>query len=367
MRTRQSSRNRNNGTPRPTRTRTNPARTTRYAGTYERNSSNNNNSTPNIANRPPRASRANRRRSAPNRRRSTTNTPGGTNDVVIELYQGVEGTKRLAQDLAAMPDLCNVYAKGQLVPHRSVGSSYVSNLVRMMVNHVDQFAVVARKNGAVVGFLVGNATNYYESHKQVRTRRGVASVSRRIGPRVVVIHLVCSQGRTHIRGVGSVLLRETEAYARDALGATVLILHSVPNPGTVRSYRAAGFERSLAGEGTTCSVRYENGSQARTLDANNSYAVLMEEVRTQIRNGSLHEKNAEEYLAAANKRYYTNLNSLDEGTVVMTKCLSTTRDARWNSNVRWNSDVLSLRGDVRALAVYEHGPYGHLQLAARSS
>lgn len=60
--------------------------------------------------------------------------------------------------------------------------------------------------------------------------------------RIVFIDLVCS-ARDAIKGAGAILMSEIERYARDHLGAQLMVLQSVMDPRTLGSYSSKGFER----------------------------------------------------------------------------------------------------------------------------
>ena len=60
--------------------------------------------------------------------------------------------------------------------------------------------------------------------------------------RIVFIDLVCA-AKDAIKGAGAILMAEIERYARDTLGAHLLVLQSVMDPRTLSSYSSKGFVR----------------------------------------------------------------------------------------------------------------------------
>lgn len=171
-----------------------------------------------------------------------------------------------------------------------VGHNFVSEaLQKMRPNH--EFAIVATQAGKVVGVAKCALHNMYV--KRITTRR------------ILSIDLLCSQ----LRGIGGVILREIEAFARDKLGVHLLVLDSVSHPNTLSLYRRNGFKRVLddCSHGST----HNQAAQAK-------YEKVMK------------RKRVSDHMMNALQQRYLELNNLKESTVFMSKCI---RNPRMNANL----------------------------------
>lgn len=116
-------------------------------------------------------------------------------------------------------------------PGSFIEKEYTANLLK---------SASRRPRTAVVVAAVRSTDGYVAALAHCTLHSGLPGIAPR---RIVFIDLVCSDAGH--KGVGAVLLRELEAYARDTLGAQALVLQSVLDPRTQNAYYRKGFERGV--------------------------------------------------------------------------------------------------------------------------
>lgn len=152
------------------------------------------------------------------------------------------------------------------------------------------FAIVAKRGTHPIGFIVCTIHNRYN-----------VAVPRQ---NIISVDLLCSQ----LKGVGSVLIKEMERYARQSLCATLVVLDSVIHPKTVGFYVRNGYIRAL----DACN---NPGSAIQT--SRNAYTRLG---RVENHFIDMNETNVQWMKAAMNGIHLQPFNNF-EGTVFFSKCL----------------------------------------------
>lgn len=242
--------------------------------------------------------------------------------LTLTLYEG-RSVLQLEKQLNSLQELCRTYdTRGEVA--YEIQLDYLKNHFSNQGHSYALFAILAMSGGRPVGYVKCKVWNKHENMRRTR---------------MVVIDLLCAMGRQKTKGVGSVLLDEVERYARDELGASMLILYSVEDPATVRWYRSKGFLRTL----DPC----EPLSNASNINARQAYRALPTTVtRT--------------YRSALNRKYFEKFNDLGD-TVVMTKCLrsSPTLPRRVVYSNK-NKHARFRRNDTKTMALYRlvNGKWG---------
>lgn len=245
-------------------------------------------------------------------------------DLHIRVYEG-RAVATLQKHVAALIDRCSSYewtwdAKRW---HRrivtGIANEYVSESFTGS-SKTSAFALVATKaaSGQVAGFIKGTV---YSVHPNLHTQI-----------RVLVLDLVCGQGRTPVKGVGPILMQEVERYAR-SIGVNLLLLFSVMRPKIVSFYGRMGFQRVL----DACHPGSPANVRAQTLD-------------------NLDRPVSRMYHTAMRGAFYKDFDVPDD-TVVMSKCLGTAHGFGTSRHVSYPAG----RPNEGQLARYAKNDTRHLQ------
>lgn len=259
---------------------------------------------------PPPADR--RRRLSVVRRSETPRTPSpvppAAASIVVTLYEGAavpgllgsggrrtRGSAGPAGYAEAFVDKCTTYTPNRRIAEK-LKETYIRNefTVARTARNMAPGSVKIKSPGAVYAILATGASTGellgYVKGTVYTVYPGLPDQSR-----VLVVDILCGQGRSPTRGIGSILLQETELYAR-SLGANLIMLFSVKNPATVGFYSKKGFQRAANAcrPGSALNLAARRSPPPGTPNA--------------------------EYVAAMQGAFYKNLDDFND-TVVMTKCV----------------------------------------------
>lgn len=159
--------------------------------------------------------------------------------------------------------------------------------------------------------------------------------------RIVFVDIVCSD--VAHKGAGTVLIQEVEGYARDAVGAHAVALHSVTTPTTVRQYLKKNYRRGVVerspGSRAEAMARYAkllSGSKQDLLECTDASCYRRAREMREFLRGKTSEAIARS-ISALNGEYYPHHNR--SNVIAMFKPLEASRTPTpGRSPIQWTSD-----------------------------
>jgi hypothetical protein len=109
----------------------------------------------------------------------------------------------------------------------SLANSYIKDKFSKIGNKNPRgaFALLAMHGETLAAFVKGNMYKSYHGTG-----------------RVIMVDIICAEGKHKIKGAGSIIYQELEKYAR-SIGASTIMLFSVDSPHTVKFYKSLGYVR----------------------------------------------------------------------------------------------------------------------------